>query len=78
MIFFNPLGTGDLNILPVPGTEHCFGTFLFLLLNLSFICPGSQFSSLFTIFQEHMSLNVIFVWHHQVHDALNDITMTPP
>ncbi len=37
---FNPLGAGDLK---------------FLLLNQSFICHGSQFSSLFTILQELMS-----------------------
>ncbi len=45
-----------LEILPVPGTKHFLWTFLFFLLNPSFICHGSQFSSLFTILQEHMSL----------------------
>ncbi len=52
-----------------------FGDFLFYFLNQSFICSGSQFSSLFTILQDR---NVIFFLHHQVHHALNDITMTPP
>ncbi len=33
-----------------------FGDFFYFLLNRSFICHGSQLSSLFTILQEHMSL----------------------
>ncbi len=41
-----------------------FGDFYLFLLNQSFICHGSQFSSLFTIHQEHMSLwpqcNILF------------------
>ncbi len=57
------------------------GFIFYFLLNQSFICHGSQFSSLFTILQEHMSLwpqcNIFFAppsswcskWHH------NDATM---
>ncbi len=78
----NPLGTGDLKFHQSQGLSTFSGLFLFLL-NQSFICNGSQFSSLFTILQEHMSLwpqcNIVFL-HHKVHDALNNITMTltPP
>ncbi len=58
-----------------------FVDYFFNLLNQSFICHGSQFYSLFTKLQEHMSLWPqcnIYVLRHQVHDALNDITMMPP
>ncbi len=64
-----------------PRDGSLFGDFLFFLLTQSFVCHDSQFSSIFTILQEHMSLwpqcNILFL-HHQVHDALNDIKMTPP
>ncbi len=39
-----------------PRDSALFGDFSFLILNESFICHGSQFSSLFTILQELMSL----------------------
>ncbi len=39
-----------------PRNWALFGNFLFVLINQSFICHGSQFSSFFTILQEHMSL----------------------
>ncbi len=45
-----------LEMLPVPVTEHFLWNFFLLLLNQSFICRGSQFSALFNILQEHMSL----------------------
>ncbi len=50
---FNPLGTGDLTFYQSQGL-HTFSGLSFFLLNQSFICHGSQFSSLFTIFQEHV------------------------
>ncbi len=80
-ICINPLGTGDLKCYQSQGLSTFCGLFFIYLLNQSFIWHGSQFSSLFTILQEHMSLwqqcNIFFL-HHQVHDALNDIIMTPP
>ncbi len=62
-----------------PSDWALFGDF-FILLNQSFILHGSQFSSLFTILKSTCPSdhNVIFCLHHHVHDARNDITMTPP
>ncbi len=78
--YFNLLGTGDLTFYQSQGLTTFWGHFF--LLNQSFICYGSQFSSLLTIHQEHMSIwqqcNISFFalpswlcskWHH------NDATM---
>ncbi len=46
---FNPLGTGDLKFYQYQGLIAFWGLFQFFLLNQSFICHGSPFSSLFTI-----------------------------
>ncbi len=48
-------GLGTWNFIS-PRTEHFLAIFLFYLLNQSFIGHGSQFASLFSIGQEHMSL----------------------
>ncbi len=50
-VWFNHLGTGDLQFYQFQGLSSFWGLFLFLLKH-SFICHGSQFSSLFTILQE--------------------------
>ncbi len=51
----NPLRTGYLTYYQSQGLSTFWGLFK-ILLNQSFICHCSQFSSLFTILKEHMSL----------------------
>ncbi len=70
------MGTGDLKCYQFRGLNTFWGLFFFFFLNQSFICHGNQFSSLFSILQEHMSLwpqcNIFVTpptswcskWHH--------------
>ncbi len=52
---FNPLGTGDLKFYQSQGLSTFWGPFLNFIKPV-FYLSGSQFSSLFTILQEHMHL----------------------
>ncbi len=76
----NPLGTGDLKFYQSQGLSTFWGLFIFFNKPIFYLSWQPVLLIIHHVSRAHVPLTTIynFFGHHQVHDALNDITITPP
>ncbi len=78
---FNPLATGDLKFYQCQGLSIFWRLFNFFFYKTSVLFAMVAYSPYYSPYFKSSwppDHNVIIFLYHQVHDALNNVTMTPP